>query len=193
MTPSVVQHAFALSTPAMTLACSTGGETIGMITFATLTECYAEDTAYLTSVAWCTHVKCQDVRPPADLLEYRWDMQITGQKTAGARAIPAKWTYGQALTEVTKPPTFQLNAQDTGLNATALVSPDVWQAQYNVLYSTQREGTLINKYGPVITYTCTTNREAANTTRNSNVSHRILPSSYHHLDGYRAVLWSTAR
>lgn len=74
----------------VTLACSTGGETIGMVTLATATECYAEDTAFSTSVAWSTHVKCRDARPSADPLKYWWDMQITGQKTAGARTVPVK-------------------------------------------------------------------------------------------------------
>jgi hypothetical protein len=135
---------------AMTLDCSTEGETIGMVTLSTSTECYAQSTAYLTSVAWCTHVQCQGWQPPADLLEYWWDMQITGQKTAGARTVPAKWTYGQALVQITSAPTVQLIAGDTVLNTTALVPLSVWQAQYNVLYSTQREGALTNKYGLVI-------------------------------------------
>lgn len=131
----------------MILDCSSGGETIGMVTQPTSTECYAQDTAYLTSVAWCTYMQCQDRLPPADLLEYWWDMQITGQKTAGARTVPAKWTYGQALAQVTEEPTLQLTATDTLLNTTALVPLHKWRAQYNVLYSTQEQGTLMNKYG----------------------------------------------
>lgn len=146
----------------MILSCSAGGQTIGMVTQPTSTECYAENTAFLTSVAWCTHVQCEERQPPADLLEYWWDMQITGQKTAGARTVPAKWTYGQALAQVTEEPTVQLTMTDTLLNTTSLVPLHKWHAQYNVLYSTQAQGTLMNKYGLVAVqtptaYSCSTN------------------------------------
>ena len=133
----------------MILSCSAGGQTIGMVTQPTSTECYAENTAFLTSIAWCTHVQCEERKPPADLLEYWWDMQITGQKTAGARTVPAKWTYGQALAQVTEEPTMHLKMTDTLLNTTSLVPLHKWHAQYNVLYSTQAQGTLMNKYGLV--------------------------------------------
>lgn len=142
----------------MMLNCSSEGEMIGMVHLMKLTECYAENTAYLTSVAWCTNVHYQDEKPPADLLESWWDMQITDQKVAGARTVPAKWTYSQALAQVLTPPTVQLTAEDTELNTTSLVAPAVWQAQYNVLYSTQREGTVMNGYGFVFSAKCLTFR-----------------------------------
>jgi hypothetical protein len=131
----------------MDLDCSSGGASIGMVTLSTSTECYAENSAYLSSVTWCTHVYCKDFNPAASPLEYWWDIQIAGQKVAGLHAVPAKWTYAQALAELTGPPTFRLSASDTRLNETSLVPPEVWQAQYNVLYSTQREGTITNIYG----------------------------------------------
>jgi hypothetical protein len=62
----------------MTLDCSTGDETIGMVTLLMPTECYAENTAILTGVAWCTHVYRQYSQPPAQLLKYWWDMQVAG-------------------------------------------------------------------------------------------------------------------
>lgn len=88
-------------------------------------------------------------------------------------------------------PTFQLNAEDTLLNTTAFVPLDVWQAPYNVLYSTQREGTLINRYGSVfadVGVIC-----HVNALQDSNVGHRVRPSNYHFLDGCSAILWSTPR
>lgn len=54
----------------MMLNCSSEGEMIGMVHLMTSTECYAENTAYLTSVAWCTNAHCEDEKPPAGLLEY---------------------------------------------------------------------------------------------------------------------------
>ena len=131
----------------LTLNCSSKGVTVGMVTFSTPTECYAVDTPFLTSVAWCAHIKCADYHVTASLMEYWWDMQVTGQKAAGVKAVPAKWTYGEALAQVTKPPTFQLSSTDTVLNTTALVAPEIYTEQYNVLYGVQREGTVENGYG----------------------------------------------
>jgi hypothetical protein len=133
----------------LTLNCSSEGVTVGMVTFQTSTECYATNTAYLTSVAWCAHTKCMDFKPSASLLEYWWDMQITGQKSAGVVTVPAKWTYAEALAQVETPPTIQLQLADTTLNTTSLTSPNVYKPQYNVLYSTQREGTVENGFGYV--------------------------------------------
>lgn len=76
-------------------------------------------------------------------------MQITGQKSAGVAAVPAKWTYAEALAEVRMTPTVQLNPTETSLNTTSLAPPSVYEAQNNVLYSTQREGTVENDYGYV--------------------------------------------
>lgn len=133
----------------MTLSCSAGGQTRGMATQPTSTECYAEKIAFLTSVAWCTHVQCEERQPPADLLEYWWEMQITGQKTAGARTVPTKWTYGQALAQITEEATLQLRMNDTSLDTTSLVPLHKWHAQYNFLHSTQEQDARMNKYGLV--------------------------------------------
>lgn len=133
----------------LTLNCSSEGATVGMVTFQTSTECYATNAAFLTSVAWCAHTKCADYAPSASLMEYWWYMQITGQRSAGAPAVPAKWTYGEALAQVDTPPTVQLDAMDTSLNTTSLAAPDVYEPQYNVLSSIHREGTVENAYGYV--------------------------------------------
>lgn len=131
----------------LTLSCSSEGVTVGMVTFSTSTECYANNTPYLTSVAWCANTKCAGYDVSASLMEYWWDMQITGQKAAGVKAVPAKWTYGEALGHVTEAPTLHLGATDTVLNDTSLVPPSIYQEQYNVLYGVQREGTVENAFG----------------------------------------------
>ncbi len=73
------------------------------------------------------------------------------RRNTGFDAAPAKWTYAEVLAHVKTPPTVQLDATDTALNATSLVPPDSYEAQYNVLYSTQREGTVTNSLGMSIT------------------------------------------
>ncbi|KAK4902932.1 hypothetical protein LTR27_000871 [Elasticomyces elasticus] len=131
------------------LSCSDGGVTVGMVTFATSTECFAHNAPFLTSVAWCADSQCADADPSAALMEYWWDMQITGQKTAGVATVPAMWTYAQALAHA-EAPTVQLMAMDTALNVTSRVPSDVYEAQYNVLWSTHHQGTLMNKYGIIM-------------------------------------------
>jgi hypothetical protein len=134
----------------MMLNCSNGGDMVGMIQLMTSTECYAQDTAYLTSVAWCAHTKCASRDPSPVLMEYWWDRQITGQKNAlpiGSTA-PPKWTYAEALSHAS-PPTVQLLPTDTMLNTTSAVPPESYEAQFNVLSSTQREGYVTNVYGCV--------------------------------------------
>lgn len=131
----------------LTLDCSSGGVTVGMVTFSTSTECYAQNTPFLTSVAWCVHTKCDVEKPSAALLEYWWDMQVTGQKAAGVRAVPAKWTYGEALAQVEEPPQLQLLSTDTLLNQTSLPPDSLWESQFNVLLATYREGRTSNMFG----------------------------------------------
>ncbi|KAH8811243.1 ferric reductase like transmembrane component-domain-containing protein [Xylogone sp. PMI_703] len=102
------------------LSCSSMGDTVGMMTMTTTSTCWAEITPYLTSLAWCMHIKCA---------EYN----ITNSKL--------------------DPPTIQLTPTDTWLNDTSLVSPLVYQEQWNVLTSVQRETVHENAYGIAILVT----------------------------------------
>ncbi|OCL07257.1 hypothetical protein AOQ84DRAFT_377858 [Glonium stellatum] len=123
------------------------GDTLGMMTMMTTSSCWATNTPYLTSLAWCMHTKCAKFNILNSKLEYFWEQEATGQSTAGVKIVPPKWSYAEALANVTTPPTKQLVANDTDLNTTSLVAPDVYQAQWNVLTSVQRETTIENSYG----------------------------------------------
>lgn len=130
------------------LACSDGGEMVGMHAMMTSSSCWASDTAYLTSLAWCMHDKCSvELNIPNSKLEAFWESDATGQQSAGVKTVKPKWSYAEALAQVEGKPTVQLTRADTDLNVTSLVSPDVYKAQYNVLYSIQREITVENGYG----------------------------------------------
>jgi len=150
----------------LTLNCSSSGYTLEMVTFATDAACFAEDTSFLESVAWCAHVQCAGQNITNSEMEYFWEQQITGQGdplsqpeddykvnkftgSAGVKTATAKWGYIESLSHVESPPTLQLTATDTSLNTTALASPDVYEKQYNVLYAVQRETINENKYGYV--------------------------------------------
>lgn len=129
------------------LACSDGGEMVGMHAQMTSSSCWASDTSYLTSLAWCMHEKCSTIGIPNSKLERFWETDATGQQSAGVKTVKPKWSYAEALAQVEDKPTVQLTRADTDLNTTALVSPDVYLAQYNILYSIQREITVENGYG----------------------------------------------
>jgi hypothetical protein len=74
----------------LNLACSTSGGTLGMLTFTTSSECWATNTPYLTSLAWCINTKCAQYDESASKLEYFWENQATGQSDAGVATVPAK-------------------------------------------------------------------------------------------------------
>ncbi|KIH93713.1 ferric reductase transmembrane component 4 [Sporothrix brasiliensis 5110] len=146
------------------LSCSStqgSGGMIGMVGFATSSACWASDTPYLTSLAYCMTVQCavdefsrgEDI--PASKLEWFWETEATGQIAAGAPTVTPKWTYAQALVEAQAVvsnasasgglPALAANA--TWLNTTSLVSPAVYRAQWNVLVAVQEETSKENRYG----------------------------------------------
>jgi hypothetical protein len=137
----------------LSLSCSTGGGIIGMVAFTTSTECWAKNDEYLTSLAYCMHTRCESLGFPDSKLETFWEQQATGQTNAGVRSVPAKWSFAQALAQVSSPPTFTLAANATELNETSLVNSLTYQSQFNVLYGVQRETSFENLAGQVLTHT----------------------------------------
>jgi hypothetical protein len=79
-------------------------------------------------------------------LKYFWENQATGQSDAGVATVPAKWSYAEALVQVTSTPNVTLIANAAWLNYASLVNPLVYKEQYNVLYAIQRETTHENTY-----------------------------------------------
>ena len=106
-----------------------GGDGMMMGMTSTSPECYGNNTAFLTSVAYCMSTKCPEWNVRASKLEVMWEEQITGHLY-----IVPKWTYGEALAHVNPvPPKYQLTSNDTSLNVTSLVDPKVYTAQWNIL------------------------------------------------------------
>lgn len=128
------------------LSCSQSGDSVGMVQITTSSECWATNDPYLETLAWCMHLRC-----PNSVLESKreefWETQATGQSSAGVKTVPAKWSYAEALAASPRAPTKQLSANATELNEVALVNPEVWQSQWNVLSEVQRQGTVGNAYG----------------------------------------------
>ena len=93
------------------------------------------------------HTKCTDSNILNSKLEYFWENQATGQSNAGQIGVRAKWSYSEALANIASPPTIELSPEDMSLNDTCLVSPLVYQEQWNILTGVQRETVQENIYG----------------------------------------------
>lgn len=131
------------------LSCSTmEAGTLGMMTMLTTSACWAENTPYLTTLAWCMHEKCAEYNNTVAEFEYFWETEATGQSNAGQTGVPPKWSYSESLANVSaSPPTTVLDAMATWLNATSLVNPLVYEEQWNILTSVQRETAQENVFG----------------------------------------------
>lgn len=93
------------------------------------------------------NTKCAEYDVPESKLEYFWETEATGQSQAGQKGVRPIWSYAGTLANVTSPPTVQLAADAKSLNTTSLVSPEVYQEQWNVLTSVQTETTTENAFG----------------------------------------------
>lgn len=131
----------------LTLSCSSKGDTIGMMTMTTTSACWAENTPYLTSLAWCMHIQCAQYDIPNSKFELFWETETTGQSSAGQIGVPPKWSYAESLGKIPTPPKAQLTPDDTWLNETSLVPPLVYEEQWNILTSVQDETVHENTYG----------------------------------------------
>lgn len=119
-----------------------------MMTMLTSSACWAENTPYLTSLAWCMHEKCAEFNNTAAELEYFWETEATGQSNAGQTGVAPKWTYSESLANASaSPPTTVLAVNATSLNSTSLVNPLVYLKQWNILTSVQRETAQENVFG----------------------------------------------
>lgn len=125
------------------LACSEDMDMSGMMSHgatATSAECRAEDTPWLTTLAWCLKSKCDNLK--TSQIEAFWEQQSTEDPT-----VPAKWGYEAALLNIPEAPTYVLATTDEDLNFTCIVNPDTYQAQWNTLTSVQRENVVEGAFG----------------------------------------------
>jgi len=105
-------------------------------------ECYADDTSFLTSVAWCFSEKCADHDVPISKLQQLWEQSVTGTSK-----VSPKWPYSVALANVDpRPPTYQLTLSDTDLNQTSLIHPDKYLAMWNAMDNLEREALVESNY-----------------------------------------------
>ena len=137
-----------MSFSSLNLGCSTSmpmDSEMNSGTAMTTPQCRASDTPWLTSLAWCMHTQCAGYDVSASDLEKFWEEQITGDPT-----VVAKWTYAEALFNISQPPTNQISEIDKMLNSAALVNAEDYQAQFNAMKSVERESIVESAYGYVV-------------------------------------------
>ncbi|KAH7139164.1 ferric reductase like transmembrane component-domain-containing protein [Dendryphion nanum] len=90
-------------------------------------DCYASDTSYLTTLAYCIKSNCDPVKVPTWKREQFWSTKVTGDPT-----VSPKWDYIRALEEVDGVPTVEYNSSSKAvLNQTVLVPKATYAMQYN--------------------------------------------------------------
>lgn len=96
----------------------------------TSAACLAGNEPYLTSLAWCIHVKCEIEQPDvrASTIEDFWEKAATQDPASN---MP-KWTFGEAVRQVREPPTRVWQSGEV-LNYTALWNETIWEAQVKTL------------------------------------------------------------
>lgn len=115
-------------------------------------QCRADDTSWLTTLAYCAQTKCaaESGGVPISELEGFWEAQSTEDPT-----VPPKWSFSQAVTNVSEPPQPELgaDAESEMLNFTALVNAEAYTSQYNAMFAVQRETVVESSYGVAILVT----------------------------------------
>ena len=104
-------------------------------------RCRAEDTAFLTTLAWCMSTECAQFSIPTSSLETFWEEECTGDAS-----VAPKWDFGTAVRQVTGPPTKEL-AEEQTLNSTLLVPQSTWRLQYGTLTYMEEEERVHARYG----------------------------------------------
>lgn len=108
---------------------------------ATGPDCFAKDTPFLTTLAWCMQSRCAPDNVEAWRLEKYWDLKATGDET-----IPPRWTYAETLNEISRPPTTQLNSSEP-LEFTSLTSDDDYLAARIAMASFEEQETYHSRFG----------------------------------------------
>lgn len=109
--------------------------------------CRANDTAFLTTLAWCMNTACEPLSASAWLLEKFWV-----EKTTGKPGLVPKWTYGETLHRVVgdKQPERELDLEHgEALNFTAVVPREAWEVEMRSLEYFEHQESTQSRYGYV--------------------------------------------
>ncbi|KAF4980374.1 hypothetical protein FZEAL_3604 [Fusarium zealandicum] len=91
--------------------------------------CFANDTSYLTSIAWCINSYCDKTIKDYKIAEYWDEDMIYGLAEAG---VAVRFTYAEALAEVdAKKPPKPIEPEETVFNRTISITKDIYEANMN--------------------------------------------------------------
>lgn len=108
---------------------------------ATTPQCYAEDTPFLTTLAWCLSSHCEDVDEWR--LERYWHLKAAASYE---ERVTPKWTYQQALGQIDDTPTEIVNASGS-LHFTGIVADEDYEPNRGALNYFEWQESLHSKYG----------------------------------------------
>ncbi|KAF2271448.1 ferric reductase transmembrane component 4 [Westerdykella ornata] len=110
-------------------------------------DCRANDTPWLTTLAYCINSKCADVAPWR--LEEYWADECTGDPN-----VQPKWTYAETLVELAKngEPTRELDMEEEMplLNFTARYNEASWEQYRGTLFHFEYAETIHSRYGIIL-------------------------------------------
>ncbi|KAF4976070.1 hypothetical protein FZEAL_7217 [Fusarium zealandicum] len=106
--------------------------------------CMANDSAYLTSIAWCIDNRCDKSTKPEAINEFWNSALIAGQNEPG---VILRYSYDEALAQIDrKNPPEPLNLTEISLNRTIEVTDDVYLSFMNAVKAYETSGTNESKY-----------------------------------------------
>ncbi|KAM5353383.1 hypothetical protein ACJ41O_000033 [Fusarium nematophilum] len=106
--------------------------------------CMANDTAYLTSIAFCISARCDHSTPPFEIAKFWNTAMIPGQDDPG---VVLRHSYDQALALVdSESPPEPLLPTEISLNRTVAVTDPVYLSFLNTVQSYQASGKNESKY-----------------------------------------------
>ncbi|KAF1849358.1 uncharacterized protein K460DRAFT_428911 [Cucurbitaria berberidis CBS 394.84] len=114
---------------------------------ATTPECYAQDTNWLTTLAYCINQTCTDI--PKFKLEAYWAERVT--KNSRGNNLEPKWTYQETLFHMEgRLLPIRTLGKDEALNFTALYDPEAWESARGSLQAFELAETNHTKYGIIL-------------------------------------------
>jgi predicted ferric reductase len=113
---------------------------------ATTPECRAGDTPWLTTLAYCINSTC-----PEDIAAWKLEKYWVDECTGDPSTLP-KWSYQEALNQITEKPTEELSKEDEmpTLNYTALYNQESWEMFRGTLNAFARAETNHSKWGIIV-------------------------------------------
>ncbi|KAH7268455.1 ferric reductase like transmembrane component-domain-containing protein [Fusarium solani] len=111
--------------------------------------CMANDTAYLTTVAWCIHSYCDKSIETYKIANF-WETKLIAED-----GVVLRYTYEEALAQIDpKKPPQPLDLTETVVNRTIATTEDVYIAFLNAVKAYQASGKNESKYSLVVFLSC---------------------------------------